>query len=383
MAADPQTDPLEAGGPAAPRITLVHERFTEFAGSEAVVEQLARLWPQAPVLAPVGIPGVMPADLKPRVQTTALSRLLRGDSYAHLLPALPVAVRRLHVPPSDVVVASHHAFANQVVHATDAPVVSYVHSPARWVWDPSMRDGEVGGRAGALALGLFAAAYRPVDVKAAARVHTLVANSEAVAQRIRDWWQRDAVVVHPPVDTEAYTPDPSIPREDFFLLAGRLVPYKRPDLAVRAAAAAGVPLVVAGDGRARAEVEALAGPNTTFVGRVSDEGLLDLYRRCAALLMPGVEDFGIVPVEAQACGAPVIAVDAGGARDSVVPGVTGELVPQQSTLAAEVDVWAEALRDFQPSRYEATGVRAHAEGFSRAHFRAAMDAVVQGVLAGR
>jgi glycosyltransferase involved in cell wall biosynthesis len=142
-------------------------------------------------------------------------------------------------------------------------------------------------------------------------------------------------------------------------------------------------LVVAGDGRARAEVEALAGPNTTFVGRVSDEGLLDLYRRCAALLMPGVEDFGIVPVEAQACGAPVIAVDAGGARDSVVPGVTGELVPQQSTLAAEVDVWAEALRDFQPSRYEATGVRAHAEGFSRAHFRAAMDAVVQGVLAGR
>ncbi|GAA4310821.1 glycosyltransferase [Klenkia terrae] len=365
----------------APRVTLVHERFTEFAGSEAVVEQLAREWPQAPVLAPIGRPGVMPADIEPRVRATALSRLLRGTTYAHLLPLLPLAVRRLHVPPTDVVIASHHAFANQVVYATDAPVVSYVHSPARWVWDPNLRAGEVGGRLGQLGLGAFAKVYRPVDVAAAARVHTLLGNSTAVVRRIEDWWQRPATVVHPPVDTERYVPDPEVPREGFFLLAGRLVAYKRPDLAVRAAERAGVPLVVAGDGRARAELEALAGPNTRFLGRVDDDELLRLFRSCTALLMPGVEDFGIVPVEAQACGTPVIAIDAGGTQDTVVPGVTGELVPQVDDDVDEVELWAAALRTFDPSRYDPAITRKHAEGFSRSTFRERMRGVVAGVLA--
>jgi glycosyltransferase involved in cell wall biosynthesis len=213
-------------------------------------------------------------------------------------------------------------------------------------------------------------------------VHTVVANSQAVADRIRDWWNRDAVVVHPPVDTEYYRPDPATPREDFFLLAGRLVPYKRPDLAVRAAREAGVRLVVAGDGRARAEVEQIAGPETTFVGRVDDHGLRDLFRRCRALLMPGVEDFGIVPVEAQACGAPVLAIDAGGARDSVVRGKTGVLVPIASA-ADETDVWAQALVSFDEMTYHASTIRQHAESFSRAHFRRAMADVVEKVLSSR
>jgi glycosyltransferase involved in cell wall biosynthesis len=173
-----------------------------------------------------------------------------------------------------------------------------------------------------------------------------------------------------------------VPREDFFLLAGRLVPYKRPDLAVRAARQAGVRLVVAGDGRARAEVEALAGPETAFVGRVDDDGLRDLFRRCRALLMPGVEDFGIVPVEAQACGAPVLAIDAGGARDSVVPGRTGELVPV-AAAEDEVDVWARALASFDGAAYDPAGIRGHAESFSRTHFRRAMADVVEGVLSSR
>ena len=370
---------LDIPGTRGPRVTLVHERFTEYAGSEMVVEQLAREWPAAPILAPIARPGVLPADIESRVSSTRLSRLLRGTAYAHLLPALPVAMGRLPVPPSDVVIASHHAFATQVVRATSAPVVAYVHSPARWVWDPAMRANEAGGRLGAAGLAAFSAAYRPVDLRAAARVHTLVANSRAVADRIRDWWGRDAVVVHPPVDTEFYRPKSDVSREDFFLLAGRLVPYKRPDLAVRAAKQAGVRLVVAGDGRARAEVEQLAGPGTTFVGRVDDDGLRDLFRRCRALLMPGVEDFGIVPVEAQACGAPVLAVDAGGARDSVVPGRTGVLV-SAVPAADEVDVWARALTAFDGSAYDPASVRRHAESFSRLHFRRAMADLVGKIL---
>jgi glycosyltransferase involved in cell wall biosynthesis len=357
------------------RVAIVHERFTEFAGSEAVVEQLAREWMDAPILAPIGRREVMPPDLWERIDTTRLTRLLRGDSYAHLLPALPVAMRRLSVPPTDVVVASHHAFATQVVHATTAPVVAYVHSPARWVWDASMRVGEAGAGLGAAALSSFSALFRPIDRRAAAQVHTLVANSSAVAERIRNWWNRKAVVVHPPVNTDFYTPDPAVAREGFFLLAGRLVPYKRPELAVEAATRARVPLVVAGDGRARADVEALAGSNVRFVGRVDDEGLRDLYRRCRALLMPGVEDFGIVPVEAQACGAPVIAVGAGGALDSVFPQVTGELVPVVGRWE-ESEVWADRLADFRPTDYDPTAIRRHAESFSRGRFRESMAEVV-------
>jgi glycosyltransferase involved in cell wall biosynthesis len=368
-----QTEPV--------RVTLVHERFTEYAGSEAVVEQLARQWPGAPILAPIGRPGVLPADLETRVCTTGLSRLLRGDGYAHLLPALPIAMARLRVPPSDVVIASHHAFATQVVHATSAPVIAYVHSPARWVWDPTMREGEA-GRLGAAALGAFSAAFRPADRRAAARVHTLVANSHAVADRIRAWWGREATVVHPPVDTEYYTPDTGVAREDFFLLAGRVVPYKRPDLAIRAAERADVPLVVVGDGRFRADMERLAGPRTRFLGRVGDEELRDLFRRCRALLMPGIEDFGIVPVEAQACGAPVVAVDAGGTRDSVVPGITGDLVPNAGDDDAAVTRWAGRLRAFSGGDYDAAVIRRHAESFSRARFRAAMADVVARTLTG-
>lgn len=361
---------------ARPRVVLVHERFTEFAGSEAVVEQLAREWPEAPIFAPVAREGVLPADLEPRLRSTRLSRLLRGSTYAHLLPLLPVAMRSADLPPADVVIASHHAFATQVAVRSTAPVIAYVHSPARWVWDPSMRVGEA-GRVGAAGLAAFSAAFKPVDRAAAQRVHTLLANSTEVADRIQRWWGRPATVVHPPVDTEYYCPA-DVPREDFFLLAGRLVPYKRPDLAVRAAERAGVPLVVAGNGRMRDQLEAVAGPGTRFVGRVSDDELRDLFRRCRALLMPGVEDFGIVPVEAQACGAPVIAIGAGGTLDTVIPGKTGELVPPGGD---EVSVWAEHLRDFDPSRYESASIRAFAEGFSRSTFRAAVADVVDGVLA--
>lgn len=366
----------------APRVTLVHERFTEYAGSEMVVEQLAREWPTAPILAPVARPGVLPPEIEARVRATRLNALLRGSTYAHLLPVLPLAMRRLPIPPSDVVIASHHAFATQVVRATTAPVIAYVHSPARWVWDPALRANEAGGVFGAAGLTAFSAAFRPFDLRAAAQVHTLVANSRAVADRIGSWWQRDATVVHPPVDTDFYVPDESVARQDFFLIAGRLVPYKRPDLAVRAAERAGVPLVVAGEGRFRAEVERLAGPKTRFVGRVDDAGLRDLFRRCRALLMPGVEDFGIVPVEAQACGAPVLAVDAGGARDSVVPGVTGELIAVHAETD-EVEVWARALDTFDGTRYDTGSIRAHAETFSRSHFRTAMADVVAATLSER
>lgn len=372
---------MTTAGEEVPRIALVHERFTEIAGSEHVVEQFSMQWPQAPIYAAISRPTGIPAGLSAEPETTWLNagyRLLAHRSYAPLTPLLPMAFRNLKLEDHDAVLVSHHAFATQVALATDAPVVAYVHSPARWAWDPAMRAHEAGGAAGAAALGSLARMARKAELAAAKRISQVVANSSAVATRIESWWGRRSVVVHPPVDTDGFTPDPSVAREDFFLLAGRLVPYKRPDLAIAAAEKAGVRLVVAGDGRAMKQCRKLAGHNTTFLGRVSHRELLDLHRRARALLMPGVEDFGIVPVECMATGTPVIALGEGGALDTVVPESTGVLVPPGDDQEV-IDGFALAIELFEPTSYDPTEIRSWAEGFSRSNFRARMQRVMDGV----
>ena len=361
------------------RVAVVHERFTEYAGSERVVEQLLDVWPAADVFAPLVDRAALPPGFGDRaVRTSPLQRLYRGGGqYAHLLPLLPLAMRQLDLRGYDLVVTSHHAFANRVRAPAGARVLSYVHSPARWMWEPSMRADEA-GRVGSAGLTAFAATQRWADRAAAQRADAVLANSTAVAERTERWWGRTASVVHPPVDTEYYRPDPTVQREDFFLLAGRLVPYKRPHVAAAAAARAGVRLVVAGDGRFRRQVEQAGGGAVELLGRVSDEQLRSLYQRCRALVMPGVEDFGIVPVEAQACGAPVVALAAGGAVDTVVPGVTGVLYEEDP--ADPVAALADALSAFRPGDYESIRTREHAEGFSRAQFRERVAAAADALL---
>lgn len=381
---------LDAAAPVAElvpgrRVAIVHERFLVDAGSERVVEQWHLCRPDAPILAALCDRAALPAGLRgAAITASSLDRFRRKGAYAHLLPLLPAAFRRMDLGEADVVLVSHHAYAQHVRPDPAAFVASYVHTPARWMWDPALRRVE-GGPVTRTALGLLAAVQRPADRRAATRPDLLVANSTAVRERIRRWWGRDAVVVHPPVDVERFTPPPQDAREAFFLYAGRLAPYKRPLVAVAAARAAGVPLVVAGDGRLRREVEAAgaAGPGVEVLGAVDDETLAELYRRCRALLHPGTEDFGIVAVEAQACGAPVIARDAGGARDTVVDGVTGVRyrVPGAGT-ASEVDALAAAIRGFDPARFDPAATRAHATRFAAARFRAEFAAVLASGLAG-
>lgn len=365
------------------RVAIVHERFTEIAGSELVVEQLAMQWPDAAVHVPLANPSAVPVGLSAPPVTTWLDagyRMLGQRSYAPLAPALPRAFRGMQLGDVDVVVASHHAFATQVAFATEAPVIAYVHSPARWAWDRELRAQESGGAAGAAVLAGLSRVARNGELAAVGRLHRVIANSTAVADRIDRWWGREATVVHPPVDTDGYCPDSSVEREDFFLLAGRLVPYKRPDLAIRAAKLAGKRLVVAGDGRAMGACRELAGPDTVFLGRVTHQELLNLYRSAKAVLMPGVEDFGIVPVEAMATGTPVIALGAGGAVDTVVPERSGFLVAAGNDDEV-VGGFAAAMQAFRPTDYHHGEVRAWAEGFSRENFRSQMRGVVEGVLA--
>ncbi|WP_194837296.1 glycosyltransferase [Nocardia sp. XZ_19_369] len=369
----------------APRVALVHERFTEYGGSEAVVAEFIKTWPGAAVFAPIVSPegygslaAAVGTPMDP-IHDTWLSRAhtaLGGRAHAPLLPFVPRALRRLPLAGRfDAVVVSHHAFGTQAVFATDAPVIAYVHSPARWAWDSAFRAQEAGGPAGRLALAGLGHLARRTETRAAPRLAHVIANSYAVAARVQDWWGLPSTVVSPPVRIERFTPDPAIAREDFFLFAGRLVPYKRADLAIRAVQRAGGRLVVLGDGRHRRYLEEIAGSETTFLGAASDEVLLDMYRRCRALLMPGVEDFGIVPVEAMACGTPVLAVGAGGALDTVRPGVTGEYV-DFGTDAAVVDGLAGRLRDFDPARYDPLSIAGHAGTFAPAAFRSRVADVV-------
>ncbi|MFJ4657370.1 glycosyltransferase [Nocardia sp. NPDC088792] len=372
------------------RIAIVHERFTEYGGSEAVIAEFMKTWPGAPVFAPIveddcaralfaAVRDGSPATEVAAVRDTWLSRahIASGRrSHAPLLPFVPRALRGLPLRGEyDAVVISHHAFATQAALATDAPVIAYVHSPARWAWDKEFRQREAGGRAGQLALTALGQLARRSELRAAPRLTHVVANSQAVAERVRDWWGLPASVVNPPVRVERFAPDPAVEREDFFLFAGRLVPYKRPDLAIAAARRAGVRLVVLGEGRFRKQLESLAGPETTFLGAASDEVLLDMYRRCRALLMPGIEDFGIVPVEAMACGAPVLAVGAGGALDTVIPGISGEHVAPGSDEAV-IAGFARIMREFDPAAYPQETIRKHAIGFSPEVFRSRIADIV-------
>jgi glycosyltransferase involved in cell wall biosynthesis len=361
------------------RIAIVHERFTELGGSERVVEQLHELWPDAPIYAAVVDRSTLPSGLRDAdIRPSRLQALYRGGTgYAHLLPLLPAAFAALDLGDAELVVTSHHAFANRVRPRSGVPVISYTYTPARWLWEPSTRRGEPGGPAGRLALGMFAATQRRADRRAAGRARGIIADSTAVATRIRDWWNRDALVVAPPVNTDWYAPEPTILREDFFLLAGRLVPYKAPLVAVEAARAAGVRLVVAGDGRQRGVIERAAVPGVEILGAVDDETLRDLYRRCRALVFPGVEDFGIVPVEAQACGAPVIARGVGGVLDTVVPDRSGILFdPDRDPVQALAD----ELRRFDPDLFDAATIRAHAERFAPDRFRESMSRTCREIL---
>ncbi len=361
------------------RTAVVHERWTEQGGSENVAHALAQTWPDARVHVAFADPRTVPSELRDRLVVTGLDRVHRAlgrRSHAPLIPLAPAAWRAHRPDPGvDAVVISHHAMAVSAARAwPDAPAIAYVHSPARWAWMPELRSGEGFGAPGRLALEALAAQARAVETSAVPHLDVVLANSTAVADRIRRWWGVPARVVPPPVDVSRFTPDDA-PRGDYFLVAGRLVPYRRVDLAIRAAQRAGVWLVVAGSGRHGAGLTRLAGEETTFLGRVTDAEMVRLQRGAIATVMPGEEDFGIVPVEAMAAGTPVIARAAGGALDTVVPGLSGVLVPDTGDEAF-VDALATAMRGLRATDFAPAALRAHAETFSAEVFRERMRAIV-------
>jgi glycosyltransferase involved in cell wall biosynthesis len=366
------------------RVAIVHDWLTIPGGSEQVVLELLEMFPRAELFTSVYDPAPWPAQITDRtVHSSFLSRIPGAvRHYPKLLPLMNRAFRSFDFSGFDLVLSSSHACAKNVRTPPRALHVCYCHTPMRYAWEEGFLEGEEVGRAMRLALPPLLARLRRADLAGAAGPDVFVANSRHVADRIERYYGRSAEIVHPPVDVDHFLGVERQSCSDGYLIFGRVVPYKRVDLAVAACARLGRPLKVAGAGRAldavRAGAGIGAGIGAEFLGKVSEHDRDRLLGGARALLFPGEEDFGIVPVEAQAAGVPVIAYGVGGAAESVLDGRTGVLFAEQSVAGL-----AAAIERFEALDLNGRLVRENAMRFGRERFRAEMADVIERALAAR
>jgi glycosyltransferase involved in cell wall biosynthesis len=373
-----------------PRVALVHDWLTGMRGGEKCLEAACRRWPQAALYTLFHRPGaVSPAIERLGPRTSFLGRLPGiHHYYRYLLPLMPSAIGSLRLPGCDLVMSFSHCVAKSVrpPQGLTAPVphVCYCFTPVRYAWHLRQSYFGTGGGVKAWLRERLLARLRDWDRRTAQRVTHFVAISETVRRRIRECYQREAAVIYPPVDTDFYCPSP-VQREDFYLIVSAFAPYKRLDLAITACNRLHRPLVIIGTGQDEARLKALAGPTVQFLGWQPDEVIRERLRRCRALLFPGEEDFGIVPVEAQACGTPVIAFGRGGVTETTVS-TAGYWEPTALWFAEQhLDCMLEAIEqferragDFSPEACRRSALRFTAERYERELF-----ALVEGVLRGR
>jgi glycosyltransferase involved in cell wall biosynthesis len=356
------------------RVALAHEWLVRYAGSERVLEALLEIFPGSTVFTTILEPERMPDSLR-SAETSFIQHLPGSHSYHEwFIPLMPLAWRTTRLPTDiDLVLSSSHCCAKAVRPPVGVPHICYCHTPIRYAWDFETEKQR------------FPAALRPAaravvaylrrwDRAVSPRVTQFVANSNAVKERIKRFYGRNAVVVHPPVRTEFFTPEGE--HGDRFLLVSRLTGYKRPDLVIDAFADLPFEIDIVGQGPMLESLRKSATANIRFHPYVSDDELRDLYRRARALVYPAEEDFGIVMAEAQACGTPVIGLACGGARDIVEPGITGSLIERQEVGELRAAVRRAALESFDP-----IAISARADRFSFARFRTAMTAVADRVVA--
>lgn len=376
-----------------PRVALAHDWLCGYRGGEAVLDRIAQLVAQRYCAAPLY---VMVDDGKQ--MTPTIDSLTHVPSALHRLPFSSGSLRRWYLPlypwavsslsrkiaadhrrvPIDLVLSTSSAAVKGIQSPRGVPHLCYCHSPARYVWSQTAEYGRGGGPVSGLrraGLSMMSGRFREWDRRTAAHVTRFLANSTATAAEVLRCYGRDAAVVHPPVRTEFFTPDASVQREGFWLVVSALEPYKRIDLAIKAANAAHHPLVIAGAGSHSRDLRRIAGPTVRFLGRAAEEALRDLYRRAALLIFPQVEDFGIVAAEAQACGLPVVARRAGGALDIVTEGMTGAFFdePDEGSLLSGIE---------RAPRNATNACRESAARFSESAFDAAMTIHIERCLAG-
>lgn len=360
-----------------PRVAVVHDWLTVPGGSELVVLELLDMFPQADLFTAIYDRSCWPRHFAHLpIRTSYLDRVPgAARHYQKLLPFVTRALRSFDFSGYDLVLSSSHACAKNIRTPPGVPHVCYCHTPMRYAWDENLLEGEEVGWPLRLVLPLLLRRLRRQDLEGADAPDVFVANSQHVAARIARHYGRSAEVVNPPVDV-AHFLQLSRAAEDFYLVFGRVVPYKRVDLAVAACKLLGRRLKVAGGGRALEAVHALADGDAQveFLGEVEDSRRDALMAGARALLFPGEEDFGMVPVEAQAAGLPVVAYGVGGARETVLDGRTGVLFGEQSAAAL-----AAAIERFEGLGLDEDRVRENARDYGRERFRAEMAAVIDRV----
>jgi glycosyltransferase involved in cell wall biosynthesis len=362
------------------RVAIVHYWLVGMRGGEKVLEDFCLMYPDADIFTHVYIPEKTSALInRHNVTMTFIGRLpFARRLYQQYLLLMPFALESLDLSPYDLVISSESGPAKGVITHPNALHVCYCHSPMRYLWDQYHTYRSRSGLMTRVVMSLTMPLLRIWDVASAARVDHFAANSSFIARRIQKAYRRDSTVIFPPVDLEAFTVTAQ-PTLDYFFCIGQLVPYKRMDLAVTVCSRLGLRLIVAGSGSELDRLKAIAGPTIEFRAWVSDGELRGLYQNCRALLFPGEEDFGIVPLETMASGRPVIAYKSGGALDTVVAGKTGIFFNQQT----EADL-IDAIAQFEvlEGTFDARTIREHAASFSRESFRHRMGQFIEAALAG-
>lgn len=371
-------DMPEAGLDPSLRVAIIHYWLVGMRGGEKVLESLCTMFPQADIFTHAYRPEKISARInRHRVILTSVGRMPMADKlYQKYLPFMPGALEKLDLSGYDLVLSSEAGPAKGVITPVEVPHLCYCHSPMRYIWDQFHVYRANSGFITRQLMPPMARKLRSWDVASAARPDCIIANSRHVAKRVEKYWRREAEVIHPPVSVNDFRPVAPEERGGFYLWLGELAPYKRPDLAIAAFNKLDRPLfVIGGPEKAEAALAKKAGSNIRFLGRVDDERLRRYLASCRALIFPGEEDFGIVPVEAMAAGRPVIAYGKGGALDTVVDGRTGTLFYDQSTEAL-----VDAVERFEASGLEwedpASFVR-HATLFDAPVFRRKMARVLE------
>ena len=361
------------------RVAIIHYWLVGIRGGEKVLEAICELYPDADIYTHVYDESEFKNSIisKHKIYTTLISRLpLARIFYQAYLPLMPLALEELDLSQYDLVISSESGPAKGVIPPIGIPHVCYCHSPMRYAWDMYHDYKSNSGFLKRLLMPLLMHYLRRWDQLSSTQVTQFVANSKFVAKRISSYYQRSSIVVHPPVDFQSFNVSDDV--EDYFLLLGQLVPYKRADLAISAFAKSGRKLVVVGEGEQIKILKKNAPDNITFLGRQPFEEIKKLMSRCQALIFPGVEDFGIVPIEVMASGRPVIAYAKGGALETVVDNFSGLYFYEQNvgSLNNAVDRF-----DNNSSVFDSHAIREYARIFSKSRFKKEFSKVINDICA--
>lgn len=335
------------------KIAFIHDWLTVNGGAERVLGVLHQMYPDAPIYTTIYNKDKFPQFKDAKIITSYLDKIpLAHKKHQIFIPLMPKAIESFDLSKFDIIFSNSHACAKGAIKAKNAYHLCYCHTPMRYVWLP-----EIDNRASTSLLRRQAVKYlKKWDLATVDRVDQYYGNSNYISQRIKTLYSRDAQTIYPPVDTSAWHPSKN--QDDYFLFISRLITHKKPDLVIEAFNQLGLPLKIVGTGPELERLKAMAKPNIQFTGRVSDDELKKLYSETRALIFPSIDDFGLVPVEVMASGRPVIAINIGGAAETVIEGKTGTLFSEQTPQSI-----IEAVTRFNKMTFNPAEIRSWAEKF--------------------